>query len=236
MSDPEGRFGFLHKADSTESLRGAKHRELHSMWSLFVSADQFWFLHILMFALTMFWVARDDLPTSVVCFVPRVCITHAQCWFFFGSSHCCSLDLFCSGFEVGVGHLLQQPISSVGCVSAVHLVSSTGIGMSGREDRDPPDDGDDERGCDLGNGGANGLAVAEVHPGLGRPGGRAARNVIRDDARLLDDVAPVLPTAATGRGTISNSRNPRAGELLPGGRLVVNFHDDQGWDHSRLFL
>ena len=38
------------------------------------------------------------------------------------------------------------------------------------------------------------------------------------------------------RGTISNSRNPQAGELLPGGRLVVNFHDDPGWDHSRLFL
>ena len=36
--------------------------------------------------------------------------------------------------------------------------------------------------------------------------------------------------------TICNSRNPQAGELLPGGRLVVNFHDDPGWDHSRLFL
>ena len=53
---------------------------------------------------------------------------------------------------------------------------------------------------------------------------------------LLDDVAPVLPTAAIGRGTICNSRNPQAGELLPGGRLVLNFHDDPGWDHSRLFL
>ena len=29
-----------------------------------------------------------------------------------------------------------------GCVSAVHQISSTGIGMSGREDRDPPDGGD----------------------------------------------------------------------------------------------
>ena len=63
----------------------------------------------------------------------------------------------------------------------------------------------------------------------GRPGVRAARNVIRDDAR-------VLPTAAIGRGTISNARNPQAGELLPGGRLVVNFHDDPRRDHSRLFL
>ena len=59
---------------------------------------------------------------------------------------------------------------------------------------------------------------------------------MRDDARLLDDVAPVLPTAAIGRGTISNSRNPQAGGLIPGGRLVVNFHDDSGWDHARLFL
>ena len=82
----------------------------------------------------------------------------------------------------------------------------------------------------------HGLAVAEVHPGNGRPGGRAARNVIREDARLLDDVALVLPTTATGRRTIFNSRNSQAGELLPGGRLVVNFHDDPGWDHSRLFL
>ena len=81
-----------------------------------------------------------------------------------------------------------------------------------------------------------GLAVAEVHPGTGRSGGRTTRNVIRDGDRLLDDTAPVLPTTATERGTISNSRNPQAGELLPGGRLVVNFQDDQGWDHSRLFL
>ena len=29
--------------------------------------------------------------------------------------------------------------------------------------------------------------MAEVHPGIDFPGGRAARNVIRDDA-LLDDV------------------------------------------------
>ena len=51
-----------------------------------------------------------------------------------------------------------------------------------------------------GNGGENGLAVAEVHPGRGRAGGRAARNVMHDDARLLVDVAPpVLPTAAIGR-------------------------------------
>ena len=151
------------------------------MWSLFASAHQFWFLHILVSALTMFWGARDDLPLSEVCFVSRVCIPRAQCWLFLSSNSCrCSLDLFCSGFEVGVGHLLQEPISSVGC-------ASTGIGMSGREDRDPPDDGEDGRGGDRGNGGENGLAAAEVLPGFGRPGGRNARKVIRDDARLLDD-------------------------------------------------
>ena len=43
--------------------------------------------------------------------------------------------------------------------------------------------------------------MAEVHLGIGRSGGRATRNIIRDVARLL------LPTAATERGTISNSRN-----------------------------
>ena len=157
-------------------------------------------------------------------------IPHAQCWSFFDNRYCSSLDLFCSRFEVGVDHLLQRPISFVCCVSAVHQISSTGIGMS-------PDGGEDGRGRDRGDRGESGLAVAEVHPGNGRPGGRAARNVIRDDARLLDDVAPlVLPTAAIGRGTISNSRNPQASELLPEGRLVVNFHDDPGWDRSRLFL
>ena len=54
-------------------------------------------------------------------------------------------------------------------------------------------------------------------------------NVIRDDARLSDDVAPVLPTTAIGRGTISDSRNPQAGELLP---EDVYFHDDPDWEHS----
>ena len=133
----------------------------------------------------------------------------------FGNSYCCSIDLFCSGFEVGVGHLLQESISSVGCVSAVHQIGSTRIGVSGRDDRDPPDDGDDGRGGDRRNRGESDLAVAEVHPGIGRPGGRTARNGIRDDTHPVDDVAPVLPTTANGRGTISNSRNPQAGELLP---------------------
>ena len=79
--------------------------------------------------------------------------------------------------------------------------------------------------------------MTEVHSGTGRSGGLAARSLTRDDARLLDDVAPVLPLTTSERGTISNSRNPQAErELLSGGRLVVNFRDDPGWDHSRLFL
>ena len=78
--------------------------------------------------------------------------------------------------------------------------------------------------------------MTEMEVTVETAGKMAARNVIRDDARLLDDVALVLPTAAIGRGTISIPRNPQAGELLPGGRLVVNFHVDPGWDHSRLFL
>ena len=71
---------------------------------------------------------------------------------------------------------------------------------------------EDGRGSDRGDGGESGLAVAEVHTGTWSI---ATRNIIRDDARLLDDVALVLPATATGRGTISNSRNPQAGELLP---------------------
>ena len=55
------------QVDWTESLRGSKtHRELHSMWGLFASTHRVWFLHILMFALSMFWVARDDLPDDAV--------------------------------------------------------------------------------------------------------------------------------------------------------------------------
>ena len=73
-------------------------------------------------------------------------------------------------------------------------VASQLFRMSGREDRYPPDGGGGR-----GNREDNCLAVAEVHPGNGRPGGRTARNVISDDARLLDDVALVLPTTATGR-------------------------------------
>ena len=92
---------------------------------------------------------RFEFYISVVCFVSRVCIPHAQCWFFFGNSYCCSLDLFCSGFEVDVGHLEER-------IEIFPMVAG-----------------------DRGNGEENGLAMAEVHPGgNGRPGGRAARNVL----------------------------------------------------------
>ena len=74
--------------------------------------------------------------------------------------------------------------------------------------------------------------MAEVHPGNGLSGGRATQDIVRDDARLLDDLALVLPTLAAESGTTSNSRNPHAEAE---GRLVVNFHDDPDCDHSRLF-
>ena len=156
-----------------------------------------------MFALFMSWVARDDLPISIVCLcflgVHSSCPVLVLLW----QELLLQPRLALFRIEVRVDHLLQESISSLGCVSAVHQISPTGIGMPGREDRHPL-------------GGESGLAVAEVYPGIGRPGGRAARNVIRDGARRLDDVAPlVLPKAAIGRGTISNSRNPQAGELLP---------------------
>ena len=48
MSDPAERFGFLHKMNWTESLRGSKtHCELHSMWGLFASTHRVWILHML---------------------------------------------------------------------------------------------------------------------------------------------------------------------------------------------
>ena len=134
---------------------------------------------------------------------------------------------------------LVRDLRSVTCFKSLfplwvvsQLFTSTGIGMSGREDRDPPKDRDDGRG---GDGGESGL-MTENRPRTGRSAKRATRNIIRDDARLLDDAALVLPTAANGRRTISHSRNPQASELLPGGGLVVNFHDDPRWERSRLFF
>ena len=50
-----------------------------------------------------------------------VCIAHDQCWFFFRGD----------------------------CVSAIHQISSTCIGMSEREGQDPPWGGDDARGGEL---------------------------------------------------------------------------------------
>ena len=38
MSDPAERFGFLRKVGWTESLRGSKHLDSHSMWGLLASA------------------------------------------------------------------------------------------------------------------------------------------------------------------------------------------------------
>ena len=173
---------------------------------------------------------------SVVCFVSRVCTPHAQRRFLFDNSYCCSLDLSCSRSGVGVDRLLQKPILAVLGVSAGHETGFTGLGMFGREDRNPPEDGDHGRESDRMTVRRVGLAVADVDSGTGRSGGRAARSLTRVDTRLLDDVATVLPSTTTETRTITNSCNPQAGELLPERRLVVNFRDDSRCDHLRLFL
>ena len=67
-SDPVERFGLFAQSGLDWKFARSKHRELHSMWCLFSSAHLFWFLHILVFALSMSWVARDDLPSCVICF------------------------------------------------------------------------------------------------------------------------------------------------------------------------
>ena len=42
-----------------------------------------------------------------------MCIPHAQCWFFFGNSCWCSLDLLCPGFEVDTDRLLYESVYMV---------------------------------------------------------------------------------------------------------------------------
>ena len=69
VSDPAERFGLLHKVDWTEFLHGRSIASYIPRGVSLPSAHQFWFLHILTFALTMFWVAHDDWPISIVCFV-----------------------------------------------------------------------------------------------------------------------------------------------------------------------
>ena len=61
-----------------------------------------------------------------------------SCHFEGWHSFCYSLDLFCSGFEVGVGRQLRGSVSFVDYVSAIHQNSSTGIGRFGREYRGSP--------------------------------------------------------------------------------------------------
>ena len=181
---------------------------------------------------------RCEFYISVVCFVSRVCTPHAQCRFLFGNSYCCSLDLSCSRSEVGVDRLLQEPILAVLGVSAGHGTDFTTLGMPGGEDRNPPQDGDDGRESDRGDREESCLAVAQVDSARGRSGGRAARNLIGDDTRLLDDVAAVPSSTTIEKGKYHQLKQFASGRgrAPPGGRLVVNFRDDPGWDHSRLFL
>ena len=69
-----------------------------------------------------------------------------------------------------------------------------------------------------------GLAVADVHPRTDRPRRRATRGLCRDDSRLLGDVALVLPSSTGEEKATPNPRHPQAEGLIPGRRLVVNFH------------
>ena len=129
----------------------SKNRELRPMKIPFASAHQFWFLHILMFALTMFWVARDDLPISEVGFVSRVWLMPSV-----GSSLAIvtvAASTCLSGLEVDLGHLLQEPISSVVlCLScSPNPLHGNRNVLSRREYRDPPGDRDDGTGGDRGN-------------------------------------------------------------------------------------
>ena len=73
---------------------------------------------------------------------------------------------------VDTDRLLQESVSLVGCVSAAWLISSTRIGMSGREGRGPPEDRDDGRGSDRESEEENGLVAVEDHPGFGQPGAK----------------------------------------------------------------
>ena len=104
-------------------------------------------------------------------FVSKVCIPHAQCWFFFGSGCWCTLDLLFPGFEVDTDRLLQESVFLVGCVSAAWPISSTGIGMSGREGRGP-EDRDDGRRSDRESEEENGLVAVEDHPAFDRLGAK----------------------------------------------------------------
>ena len=122
-------------------------------------------------------------------------------------STCLNPD-FESRVQIEVSLLLQESTSSVYCVSSVRQISSTGIGMSERENRDPPDDGDDDRGVDHENDEENDLIVTEVHPDIDRSTGLVIGNDIHDDTRLLDKLTSVLSTIAIGRRRIPHSRYP----------------------------
>ena len=75
---------------------------------------------------------------------------------------------FCSRFEVGVDRLLQRPTSCVGCVSAVHQISSAGIfHLEERIEILPMAETTEEEVTGVT---VEKVAVAEVHLGNGRSG------------------------------------------------------------------
>ncbi|CAE8584857.1 unnamed protein product [Polarella glacialis] len=93
---PARRYAALSRVVWDVSLRGAKtHRELHSMWGVFAAMHRIWFLHVLLYFLSMFWVASRNFhdeqsgwDTLVGGGSPLVCLAavgllvpvHAVCW------------------------------------------------------------------------------------------------------------------------------------------------------------
>jgi len=55
------RFHALPYVDWASSLTGAKtHREVHSIWAVFVATHRVWFIHLVLYALAVWWVSTSD--------------------------------------------------------------------------------------------------------------------------------------------------------------------------------
>ena len=148
-----------------------------------------------------------------------------------------SFDLLCPGFEVDTDRLLQESVSLVGFVSAAWPISSTGIGMSGREGRGPPEDRDDGRRNEREREEENGLVAVEDHPGFGRPGAKWSAGELplvpelprfgSDENETDDEESPdnsenrALELFAYPGSSPASQRQAGGGNRL--GRIVVSF-------------
>ena len=111
----------------------------------------------------------------------------------------------------------------VGYVSAAWPISSTAIGMSGREGRGPPEDRDDGRRSDRESEEANGLAAVESHPGFGRPGAKWSAGEL--------PLVPELPRFGSDENDTDDEERPDNSENLllklfgyPGGSPALQRH------------